>query len=161
MLENNENYTLYEVHEGNEVLPSLFWVSDNQSNLPLVQSNVRILKMSPSSAPSSYQIEVNSSWPVLLTFAENYNSNWKASLSVNGKTVSSQDILSMGWANGFLISGSGIRVVTLTYSGQELYNGLLLAWVVLFPLLAIFVVVRSPWPLQIKKILMKYTKWKF
>jgi len=116
------------------------------------------LKMSPSSAPSNYQIKVNSSGPVYLTFAENYNSNWKASLSVDGKTVSAQDILSMGWANGFLVLGSGIRVVTLTYSGQELYNDLLVAWIVLFPLLAIFVVLRSPLRLQIKKILAKNAK---
>ncbi len=158
MLENNENYTLYEVHEGNNVFPSLFWVSDNQSTMPVVRSNVRILKMSPSSAPSSYQIEVDSSGPVYLTFAENYNSNWKASLSVDGKSVSSQDILSMGWANGFLIPGSGIRVVTLSYSGQVSYNELLFAWIVLFPLLTIFVILRSPVRLQIKKILAKNTK---
>ncbi|MDA4130324.1 MAG: hypothetical protein OK457_06100 [Thaumarchaeota archaeon] len=154
------NYNLYEVQDPLHITPSIFWLSANQSFFPYSGLIPRVIQMSPATSPSSYSIQINSSGPVELVFAENYDPHWIALVSYGGSTLALNNSVSMGWANSFFVLGSGIRTVNLTYTPQSTYNGLLIVWM-FFSAITILLIIRSSLIVRIRNVILKNEQRKF
>lgn len=128
LIESKNEYSIYE----NIAIPSdnygVFWLEDGSFNNSYIRGTdltpksdfgtVHIRSMSPTYSPARYILEVNSSGSTWLIFNQRYNEQWNA--EINGSYL--QHTVAQGWANAFYIPQSGVHIVRLSFSLQNVYD---------------------------------------
>jgi hypothetical protein len=71
---------------------------------------------------SEWSMDVESSTPFILNFAEAYNPLWQATVKKDNKSSVVMSSQLDGMINGFYISSTGKSHITLSYAPQEKYN---------------------------------------
>jgi hypothetical protein len=149
LVESTENYVIYL----NIALPEdnygVFWLEDGNLDQETINSTtftpsnylgtVKIRRMSPPSAPSRYELEVNSSRPAWLVFNQRYDLEWRGRLS-EGPSLT--HCMLSGWANAFWIPSSGYITILLDYGGQDVFDIVWTIWEVSVIIIVIVVVCR-------------------
>jgi hypothetical protein len=96
-------------------------------------SELRVLEISPTYAPSKYIVDVTA--PCQLVFLQNYDLGWNAYICVDNKTTTQLEHLkALDWANAFNVSGMGEKRILLIYAPQDDRDRLLLTWSIVAPL---------------------------
>jgi hypothetical protein len=145
LIEENQYYAIFRISHLEIAPPSIFFLSSNlkgeQSNNTI--SQVSVLSKSPVNSPSQYTLNVTSTGPVWLVFADNFDPSWNGGVLQKGGIQNESHEQAMGWANAFYIPGNGSRIVELSYAGQNDHNLILYVW----PLLIVIVtaIVLVPW----------------
>lgn len=94
-------------------------------------AQARVLSSWPDTSPTRYRVALDAPGQAFLVLAQSFDPQWRATMrDADGTEVALTHFGANGWANGWVVPGSGERVVTLTYGWQAGHSALVAAWAV-------------------------------
>jgi hypothetical protein len=129
-----DDIRIYPVNKG---VVDKIWIYSSETNRNITElftkdNQTQIIKYEKIS-PTSYEVQVNSSEPFLLSFSEAYDHKWIAEIETNQKIKQYKPIPLYDSINGFWIEETGDIKITIKYQPQAIFDyGLIIAMIIIF-----------------------------